>query len=229
MSHIEGVICDLDGTLVESENLHLEAWNELLRRNGHQPPSPNWNDDCIGLPDTYAAEKTIGLFPSMGDANAINEEKQVIYRELVKRKGRALAFPGLYDELTRIRDAGIPLSVGTNSIFANTRAALDAAGLGEFFSILVTLDQVERGKPAPDIYLEAARRMGLPPERCAVLEDSTAGIAAARAAGCLVLGLTTTWSADKLDGADRIFASTADALGWVLDQRRSMAKECLKA
>ncbi len=218
MTRISGIICDLDGTLVDSEDLHLKAWNELVIRAGHQPPSPNWNDDCIGLPDTYAAEKTLGYFPDMGDAVKVNADKQIIYRELVAKKGRALAYPGLYDMLKRVRDAGIPLAVGTNSILANTRAALKAAGLDEFFPIAVTLDQVENGKPAPDIYLEAAKRLGLAPERCAVLEDSTAGLAAARAAGCLVLGLTTTWPADKLSDADRVFATTADALGWVLSE-----------
>ncbi|MCD8351455.1 MAG: HAD family phosphatase [Planctomycetaceae bacterium] len=223
MNRIDGVICDLDGTLVESEDLHLLAWNELVIRAGHQPPSPNWNDDCIGLPDTYAAEKTIGYFPDMGDAEKVNADKQIIYRELVANKGRALAYPGLYDMLKRVRDAGIPLAVGTNSVLANTKAALEAAGLAEFFPIAVTLDQVENGKPAPDIYFEAAKRLGIPPERCAVLEDSTAGLAAARAAGCLVLGLTTTWPADKLTDADHIFTSTADALGWVLAQREANA------
>ncbi|MCD8138197.1 MAG: HAD family phosphatase [Planctomycetaceae bacterium] len=221
MNYISGIICDLDGTLVESEELHLIAWNELVIRAGHQPPSPNWNDDCIGLPDTYAAAKTIGYFPEMGSADHVNAEKQVIYRELVAKKGRALAYPGLYDALARVRDAGIPLAVGTNSVLENTKAALEAAGLAEFFPVTVTLDQVERGKPAPDIYLEAARRLGVPPERCAVLEDSTAGLEAAHAAGCLVLGLTTTWPADKLVHADHIFSGTADALGWVLVQQEA--------
>lgn len=218
MIEIEGVICDLDGTLVESESLHLEAWNELIRRAGYQPPSPNWNNDCIGLPDTYAAEKTQKYFPEMGEAAELNDKKQIIYRELVKNKGSALAFPGVRDMLTRLRDIGMPLAVGTNSVYANTRAALDAAGLGDFFSIAVTLDQVEHGKPAPDIYLEAAKRLGKAPERCAVLEDSQAGIESARRAGCLVLGLATTWPADKLGDAHHVFGTTAAALGWVLEQ-----------
>lgn len=221
MTSIEGAICDLDGTLVESEELHLEAWNELLRRAGHEPPSPRWNDDCIGLPDTYAAAKTLRFFPDMGDVGDINNKKQVIFRELVREKGVALAYPGVRDMLARLREDGFPLAVGTNSILANTRASLDAAGLSGFFDVVVTLDQVENGKPAPDIYLEAAKRLGLAPGRCAVLEDSLAGIEAARRAGCLVLGIASTWAADRLGDADRIFDSTAGALGWIRDRRRA--------
>lgn len=214
---IDGIICDLDGTIVDSEGVHMEAWNELIRSFGHTPPDEHWHDDCIGLPDTVARDKTISVFPDLAKyTDEIVDRKQDIFRELVVKKGSALAFPGVHERLAALREAGIGLAVGTNSIELNSIASLKASGLAEFFSVIVTIDQVKRGKPEPDIYSEAAKRLGIPSGRCAVLEDSTAGLAAGRAAGCIVVGIENTWKADKLIPSDFVFPDTCKALEWVL-------------
>ncbi len=218
MRDIDGVLCDLDGTLVDSEQYHLGAWNALLERNGHHPP-PDWNHDCIGLPDTYACEKTWRLYPDMRRYPNLLQMKQEAFRELIARHGAGIAFPGIARRLAELRAAGVKLAVGTNSIMQNTRATLAATGLAEFFPVVVTIDTVARGKPFPDIYATAAERLGLAPERCAVIEDSTAGLESAKAAGCLALGVTTTWPAERLALADRIFDSTASAMAWALTKK----------
>lgn len=218
MEEINGVICDMDGTLVDSEQYHLEAWNKLLERFGHVPPGPHWNDDCIGLPDSYAVDKTIELFPDLAGRGDLLEIKQTAFRELVRENSDTLAFPGVRQRLKQLYDAGVGIAVGTNSVLANTRATLGAAGLWDFIPVVVTADMVRHSKPAPDIYQAAAKGLNLPPSQCIVLEDSVAGLEAARAAGCLVAGITNTWPADKLVPADMIFPSTASALDWVLEK-----------
>lgn len=218
MREIEGVLCDLDGTLVDSECLHLEAWNRVLADYGHTPPA-DWNDDCIGLPDQHARDKAARMFPALAEVGDLLEQKQARLRDLLVRRGRALAYPGVADRLAALAAAGVGLAVGTNSIMINTRTALAAAGLLDFFPVIVTLDTVERGKPSPDIYATAARKLGLAPERCAVLEDSTAGVQAGKAAGCLVLGILSTWPAAVMAGADRLFDTTAAAMAWTLEEK----------
>lgn len=223
---IEGVICDLDGTAVDSEGVHMDAWNGVLEHFGFAPPGREWHEDCIGLPDADARDKTIRLFPSLEKhRDEIIDLKERIFRELVAKKGPALAYPGTRERLERLRGMGARLAIGTNSILANCRASLAAAGLAEYFPVVVTLDQVEHGKPAPDIFLAAAQRLAVPPGRTAVIEDSTAGLAAARAAGCVVLGVENTWPAEKLVPSDFVFPTTAAALDWVAERMREQERE----
>lgn len=214
---IEGVICDLDGTIVDSEGVHMDAWNGLISYYGHTPPGKHWHDDCIGLPDSAARDKTIALFPDLTQyKDAIVGKKEEIFRDLVQKKGLGLAYPHTREKLRLLRDQGVLLAVGTNSVLVNCATSLNASGLAEFFPVVVTIDQVKRGKPQPDIYATAAERLGLSPSRCVVLEDSIAGLESARAAGCIVVGIENTWPKEKLVPSDCTFPTTAAALDWVL-------------
>ncbi len=221
---IEGVLCDLDGTLVDSEEVHLEAWNVLLVRNGYKPEA-DWNRECIGLPDTHTRDMVLRLYPDMAATGDVLEMKQAIYREMVEAKGRDLGFPGVREKLAELAGSGLKLAVGTNSIRANTEAALKAAGMLDYFSVLVTLDAVKKGKPDPEIYRTAAERLGLAPGRCVVLEDSPAGIASGKAAGCLVIGITNTWPAEKLPDADFHLPDTVSAIAWAMDGKAAHGRQ----
>lgn len=214
---VKGVIFDLDGTLIDSEDIHLEAWNKLIETHGQTPP-PHWHDGTVGMPDTFARDKACRLMPALEPLrDTLVEEKQVVYRALADEKGRALAFPGVEESIVALKKAGIGLAVGTNSVLVNTRSTLTAAGLIGYFDILVTFDAVENGKPAPDIYLAAAQKLGLAPADCMVLEDSPAGLQAARAAGCMVTALaTSTGDTDTLVPRDYLYPTTAEALDWIL-------------
>ena len=218
MREIAGVLCDLDGTLIDSEPFHQEAWNILVAQHGHTP-EPDWNRDCIGLPDIHACNKARALYPKLQDIPDLLEQKQATFRDLVRKQGKALVFPGVFEKLEELTAAGVKLAVGTNSILKNTRLCLEATELLRYFPVVVTMDMVKNGKPHPDIYATAAERLGLPPERCAVLEDATAGIEAGKAAGCLVLGILNSWPAEVMSRADRLFDNTPAAMGWALANR----------
>ncbi len=166
MRGVKGIVFDLDGTLVDTEPYHLEAWNSLVRRYGETPVA-GWNDDTIGLPDTYAASKAKRLYPALSSVRGnLTDEKQSILRELIRREGRKLIFPGVEEGLRAAREAGIRLAVGTNSILLNADTTLGATGLREYFSAVVTIDLVQNGKPAPDIYARAVEELGLAPSEC---------------------------------------------------------------
>lgn len=219
---IDGILFDLDGTLVESEHLHTEAWAKLLESFDCHPSADDWADAFVGAPDSHSRDTILAMFPKLREAGDILEMKQKIYRDTVAEQGEEMSMPGVHTRLRQLNAAEVPMAVATNGVLANCRAVLVATGMLHYFQTMVTFDQVENGKPAPDIYLLAAERLGFPPERCAVIEDSPTGIRAGRAAGCLVLGIETTMKADRLAGSgpDRIFPDTAAALDW-LEERLS--------
>lgn len=215
MRDFSAVLCDLDGTLIESEDLHFEAWVILLGRHGHVA-GQGWNNRFIGLPDVDAVAGLKAEFPDMAHLDNLLEEKQVIFRDLITKRGKALVYPGVPERLEEFRRAGVKLAVGTNSIIKNTRLCLEVGGIGHFFESIAALDTVPRGKPEPDIYLAAAAGLGIEPGRCLVIEDSVAGIESGKAAGCTVVGVTTTWPAERIAMAHRVFASTTEAMDWAL-------------
>lgn len=218
MRDIAGVLFDLDGTLVNSEDLHLGAWNRTLAGFGLELPD-GWNAAAIGVPDIVTAERMSKRYPDLlPGKDEINNVKQNLYRRLVMERGRDIAYPGVEEVVLRLAAEGIGTAVGTNSDAANTETALAAAGLLDYFPVRVTLDAVARGKPDPEIYVTAARLLGLAPERCAVIEDSVSGVAAGRAAGCLTLAVTTTSPASALAEAERFFPDTPSAVKWILER-----------
>lgn len=212
----EAVLFDMDGSLIDSEILHFTAWKDLLGRFGHDIPA-GWVDMFIGVPDADALQFAVEQIPDLGGKISL-AAKEEIFGQLAAEKGDEFCFPGVAEGLAKLENAGLKLAVGTNSVMHNTRANLELAGLGGFFETIYTLDTVAAGKPAPDIYQACLRELEVTPEKAVVVEDSVAGIKAGLAAGCLVLGVTTTLPAEKIAMADKIFASTVDAIDWILAQ-----------
>jgi HAD superfamily hydrolase (TIGR01509 family) len=129
-------------------------------------------------------------------------EKEVIFRDLV-RQDSIEPVPGAVEFVRELHRRNIPLGVGSSAPRENIEACLEALRLNGAFASVVSGGEVVRGKPAPDIFLNAARRLGMDPERCIVFEDAPAGVAAAQAAGMRVVGLLTAHSKSALDGATR--------------------------
>ncbi len=218
MKEFGAILFDMDGTLVDSEHLHTLAWARTLESFGIGPLPPDWADPFIGGADSETCAKIAGIYSVPAGVTRLLAIKQEIFRRLVAEQGAALAMPGIAPPLRRLRAAGCPMAVGTNGVLANCRAVLEAAGILEYFSVLSTFDQVERGKPAPDIYLAAAARLRCPPERCIVVEDSETGTKSGKAAGSFVVGIASSRPPQNLDAADIVLPDSAAALEWVADR-----------
>lgn len=179
-----GYIFDLDGTLVDSMPLHFRAWRQALQDAGVDNSVFDWNDFLahggmaavdivkdlnrkhnLSMPPEKIAHAKRSLY-----ADFINREKLPVISETV----------GLVHEL---RHRGIPYAIGTGSAIAGARQTLQAADLQHLFPIIVTPEDVEHGKPAPDIFLRAAELMCVPARDCVVFEDADPGVQAAAAAG----------------------------------------------
>jgi HAD superfamily hydrolase (TIGR01509 family) len=184
LSAIEAVVFDLDGVLVDSDHVWHEVREGLAReRGGH------WSDqseaDMSGMSSTEWSRY-------LHDVVGITDPPQEINAEVVRRMRERYAALPLVDgaaEAVRRLGASFRLALASSSNRPLIDAVLSHSGLDEHFAATVSSEEVARGKPSPDVFLEAARRLGVPPDRCAAVEDSANGLRAAHAAGMRVIAI----------------------------------------
>ena len=183
MSKLGGisVIFDLDGTLVDSEPNYYEAGRQILAEHG--VPDFTWaqHKRFVGistLETVTLLKERYGLRPSVDELlDATNRR----YLELARASTRA--YPEMRKFVELLATEGMPMAVASGSSPEAIDAILAGTGLDAFLTVAVSADEVPRGKPAPDVFLAAARRLGAAPADCVVLEDAAPGAAAAHAAG----------------------------------------------
>jgi HAD superfamily hydrolase (TIGR01509 family) len=176
---VRGVVFDLDGTLLDSEPSYYEADRELLARRGI-PFSEEEKRRYIGRGNLEMMEDLRRRHRFPESTAALVEEKNRIYLEIALR--RSLVFPEMRRLVALLRQRGLPLAVASGTSPGLFEPLLAAAGLSADLPVRVSAEEVERGKPAPDVFVEAARRMGLPPHECLAIEDSQWGVEAAKRA-----------------------------------------------
>jgi beta-phosphoglucomutase family hydrolase len=204
-----GVIFDMDGVLVLTENAHWLAWKAAADRRGVAIDYPTFLS-CFGRVNPDCIRIMFGDATPDAESARIADEKEHAFREIIK-SDVPLA-PGLIPLLDSLRAAHVPLAVGSSAPPENVDLVLDAGRIRPYFSAVVDGTQVARGKPAPDVFLRAGKLLGLAPADCAVIEDAPAGILAAKAAGMLAIGVATTHKDHELlaAGADIVFPALAD-------------------
>jgi len=185
MTHIRAVVFDMDGLILDTEPIYKRAWQSAAAELGYDLDDAFYarfvgrpNDDCERLLlERFGAAFPLDRFRArwrdLWDADAASNGIQ--------------SKPGLLGLLTMLDSLSLPFAIATSSEAGETDFCLRAAGLDRRFPVRVTRDQIAHGKPAPDIYLEAARRLHVPPEQCVALEDSEAGILSASRAGMVAL------------------------------------------
>ncbi|HEV3065372.1 MAG TPA: HAD family phosphatase [Chthoniobacterales bacterium] len=173
-----GYIFDCDGTLADSMPVHYGAWADTVRKYGGQIPEDLFYS-LGGWPSRKMVELLNERFRSSLDPETIANEKEQLY---VQRIDTIRPIPEVADFARQVA-AFSKVSVASGGILPVVTRTLEAIGFKDFFSVIVTSEQVKRGKPFPDMFLEAAGRMGVPPSDCLVLEDSPAGFEAAISAG----------------------------------------------
>ncbi len=175
---IEGLIFDCDGTLADSMPLHLQAWRETLERHGAHFP-----EDLFYRLGGVSAPKLVQMLNELNgldmDPNEVSEEKEILAEELLRDVEPIHAVV----ETARAHRGRLKMAVASGGVKPNVLATLRTLEIADWFDAVVTHEDVEQPKPAPDTFLEAARRIGVPPQRCLVFEDSETGLEAARRAG----------------------------------------------
>jgi len=181
----EAVLFDLDGLLIDTERMVMAAFREVLGEMA-LPFEEALFARLMGLTSQDSTRILESVFGTDFPLEAFRARTSRCYEAAVREQGIPLR-PGATEVLDAVAEHGTPYACATSSAAERARWKLERAGIGGRFDTLVGGDDVARGKPAPDIFLEASRRLGIAPRSCLVLEDSPAGVRAAAAAGMRVI------------------------------------------
>jgi len=204
---LQAVIFDWDGVVVDSSSHHERSWEILAAQRALPLPADHFKrgfgkKNNVIIPD-------LGWAADPAAVDALAHEKEEIYRDLVRQHGIE-PLPGVRSLLAALENDGIPRAIGSSTERANLDLLLDLMDLRRFFGVIVSGEEVVHGKPDPSIFLLAARRLGVAPASCVVLEDALVGIEAARRAGMPVLAVATTEPLDALRDATRAVPDLRD-------------------
>lgn len=201
-----GVIFDMDGVLVDSAQPHLQSWQALAEENGASVTSEQFastfgqqNRDIIPT-----------LFGPVSDTRltALADRKEQLYRDLVRSAPPIV--DGAVSLVRSLHEAGAGLAVGSSGPRANIDLVLTAMSVQDCIDVVVSGDDVNRGKPDPQVFTLAVEHLGVPPAHCVVIEDAPVGIAAARAAGTRCVAVLMHHPAESFSGADLIVPRLSD-------------------
>ena len=203
------VIFDNDGVLVDSEQFSLLAYREAIREQGVELQGEDDARFC-GLTDADIIREMRYIYNTDLDLDLFSERKRELYAKYAT-KGKMHAFPGVTELLASLNAEGVPYAIASSGSPEKIAFNLNKAGLEKQFDLIISGDDFQRGKPDPEIFLCAANRLGIPPEKCVVIEDSINGLKAARAAKTFAIGITNTFASYALaPHADLLIRSMAE-------------------
>ncbi len=197
----KAVIFDMDGVLVDNNDIHVEAFTIFCKRYGVEMSAEKFvqfagmgNDDIISY---FMGREIEGE-----ELTKLSLEKEAIYREIYSETIKPL--DGLVSTLKALKDKGIKCAVGSSGITENVNFVLEKCGIAKYFDAIANGDMVTKAKPNPEVFLLASKLLGIEPKDCVVFEDSFAGIKAARNAEMKVIAVATTHPKDAHTDYDYI-------------------------
>jgi len=209
---IRAVICDMDGVLFDTENLAVDCWIKAAAGFGYDLPRQAVID-TIGI-DARGSKPILSAYlPAGFDYDATRRIKTELMAEFIRARGVPVK-DGVREFLAAAKQRGYPMAVATSTERSSALMRLKSAGFDKLFDRLVFSQDVKRGKPAPDIFLLAAQKLGVPPENCLAVEDSPAGLEAAKAAGMTTVHVPDLMQPNERmkENSDHIFSSIRDAI-----------------
>lgn len=213
-----GAIFDMDGTLLNTEHLYRETWMELAAEYG-QTPNPDFPRAVAGTNGEQMLEIIRSYYPSVDSEqfrqDCIDRVKHTIEQSVEKKKGM--------DELLEyLKCSGVKMAVASSNSVKQIEKNLTLAGARQYFSALTGGEEVAQGKPAPDIFLLAAERLGLAPSDCYVFEDGINGVRAGVAAGC-----TTVMIPDGNEATEEMHQLCAGVFEDLLQVKQALEKNII--
>jgi len=210
---LRAVIFDFDGVITDSEVLHLRAFNEVLKQFGIELPTKDYYKEYLGLTDIdcfnlVAEQNELGV-----DNGAIRElvrRKNEIFEDLAQSEGRTIE--GVPEFLRMLHSSDVPMAICSGALLAEIELLLEQAKLRHFFSVIVSAEQVQKGKPDPAGFLLALQKLNggrkdpIGAEQCIVVEDSRWGLEAARRAKMHTIAVTNSYGPEQLTLAEKIVA-----------------------
>jgi HAD superfamily hydrolase (TIGR01509 family) len=183
---LKAVVFDLDGTIVNSEDVYEHVDIEVLRRRGHEFV-PELRERMIGRPATQSVQIMIDHHSLADSVEDLDAERTVLFDQMIIETVETM--PGFLELLAALESAGLPTAIATSGTRAYATKVLGRLGIAHRFRFVLTAEDIYHGKPAPDVYQLAARKLELTPRQIMVLEDSGNGCAAAVAAGAFTVAV----------------------------------------
>lgn len=200
-------IFDMDGVLVDSNPFHKIALRQFCLKYGHDLSEQELREKIYGRTNKDWIANVFGPV-SQAQWRAYEHEKEALFRELYQHDIKPV--DGLTGFLDKLDVQNIPRAIGTSAPRVNVDFTLAKTNMAAYFSVILDEDFVTRGKPDPEIYLKAAAALNFSPDRCVVFEDSLSGVQAGKAAGCKVVGITTTHTPEELRETDLVIDNFRD-------------------
>ena len=208
---LKAVIFDFDGVITDSEVLHLRSFNKVLAQFDVEIKKKDYYSKYLGFTDNDCYTQLIKDGVLKIDKKRIPElveQKNVVFKELAKTEGRTIE--GVCDFLNLLHQNKIPMAICSGALLTEIELLLDEANLRSFFQTIVSAEHVKKGKPHPEGFLRALKRLNKDRERkisarrCVVIEDSLWGLQAAKAAGMHTVAVTNSYDAKQLTIAEKI-------------------------
>ena len=217
------VIFDMDGVIVDNMEYHKKAWDIFLKKYAPDVELEEFSRH-FGKVNKDLLKIVFKREISAREEARFGEEKEAIYREIYT--DHIVPTSGLVDFLDALKQNRVKTAVATAAPRINMDFVFEKTGLRQYFDVLIAASEVMRGKPDPEIYLKAAKKLSYPPENCLVFEDSMPGIQAAQKAGMKVIALATSHPAERLQSADWVVKDfTEISFGSVRDYLLEMVEE----
>jgi beta-phosphoglucomutase len=217
MGMLQAVIFDFDGVITDSEILHFRAFNAVLVQFGFQLTKPEYYKEYLGMSDADCFRALIaeGRLPIQEpQIKGLRQQKTRIFEQLAKSEGKIIE--GVREFLDMLSAAQVPIAICSGALRAEIELILDESNLRRYFEVIVSAEEVTRGKPDPEGFLLALQKLNdlwpepITAEWCIVIEDSHWGLKAARAAGMRTIAVTNTYDAAQLKQADKVVARLDD-------------------
>ena len=213
--HHFACIFDWDGVIIDSSEHHIEGWRGLAKDENLVFPEHLFKQS-FGMKNEEIIPQLWKWTNDISEIRRIDKKKEAIYRDIMREKGLN-ALPGVQALLDLLAEKNIPCAIGSSAPMANITTGLDILGFERYFKAIISGEDVKLGKPSPQIFLEAAKRLKARPDECVVFEDAKVGVTAGKAAGMKVVAVMNTYPAEELGSADLIVDSLEKISVKVLD------------
>lgn len=200
LNKYRAVIFDMDGTMIDNTAFHKKAWIEFCKRHGINLTEEEYLRKISGKRNDAILPMLLGRRIDEEEYNFLDEQKESIYRELYKPYLKETA--GLKEFLIKLSERGLKLGIATTSSYRNRTFVLETLNLRDYFQVVIGGEHSKHGKPHPEIYMLAAGKLGVDPEKCLAFEDTPSGAKSAKSAGMKVVGVLTAHTKEELSEAD---------------------------
>lgn len=195
------VIFDVDGVLADTGPIHYQSWVKMANEIG-KTFTKSFFEATFGKQSVPITRELVGINEDQNLVEKWAQQKEKYYREIVKDKIRPL--PGVINLIKNLKSVNFKLAVGSSGPLDNVKLLLSSLKIDLFFDAIITAEDIQNGKPSPDVFLLAAQIINVKPQNCLVIEDAPVGVEAANKANMKCIALTTTHDSDVLRRADII-------------------------